>query len=118
MGRFERVANDCSGGLFDRGTYVAPTVVDGLPLDHELFKKELFLPLVVVAPVKNLDEALDEANDTEYGLTAGIFTEDREEITRFFDRIEAGRGLRQPQGWGDNRRLARLPVICRLESVR
>ena len=79
-----------SGGLFDRGTYVAPTVVDGLPLDHVLFKKELFLPLVVVAPVKNLDEALAEANDTEYGLTAGIFTEDREEIATFFDRIEAG----------------------------
>jgi 1-pyrroline-5-carboxylate dehydrogenase len=79
-----------SGGVFDRGTYVAPTVVDGLPLDHDLFKKELFLPFVVVAPVKNLDEALAEANDTEYGLTAGIFSEDREEITRFFDRIEAG----------------------------
>ena len=78
------------GGLFDRGTYVAPTVVDGLPRDHVLFKKELFLPFVVVAPVKNLDEALAEANDTEYGLTAGIFSEDREEIARFFDRIEAG----------------------------
>jgi 1-pyrroline-5-carboxylate dehydrogenase len=60
-------------------------VVDGLPLDHDLFKK-----VVVVAQVKNLDEALAEANDTEYGLTAGIFSEDREEITRFFDRIEAG----------------------------
>lgn len=78
------------GGIFDRGTYVAPTVVDGLPLDHELFKKEIFLPFVVVAPVKDLDEALREANDTEYGLTAGIFTEDREEIARFFDQIEAG----------------------------
>jgi 1-pyrroline-5-carboxylate dehydrogenase len=78
------------GGIFDRGTYVAPTVVDGLSADHELFKRELFLPFLVVAPVKNLDEALDEANDTEYGLTAGIFTEDRQEIAEFFDRIEAG----------------------------
>ena len=79
-----------SGGIFDRGTYVAPTVVDGLPPDHDLFKKELFLPFIVVAPVKDLDEALAEANDTEYGLTAGIFTEDRDEIDTFFDRIEAG----------------------------
>jgi 1-pyrroline-5-carboxylate dehydrogenase len=78
------------GGIFDRGTYVAPTVVDGLSPDHELFKRELFLPFLVVAPVKNLDEALEEANDTEYGLTAGIFTEDRKEIAEFFDRIEAG----------------------------
>jgi 1-pyrroline-5-carboxylate dehydrogenase len=79
-----------SGELFDRGTYVAPTVVDNLPPDHELFKRELFLPFVVVAPVKNFDEAIDLANDTEYGLTAGIFSEDREEIRNFFDRIEAG----------------------------
>jgi 1-pyrroline-5-carboxylate dehydrogenase len=78
------------GGIFDRGTYVAPAVVDGLSPDHELFKKEIFLPFVVVAPVKDLDEALDEANDTDYGLTAGIFTEDKDEIARFFDRIEAG----------------------------
>jgi 1-pyrroline-5-carboxylate dehydrogenase len=78
------------GDLFDRGTYVAPTVVDGLPADHELFRKELFLPFIVVAPVKNLDQALDLANDTEYGLTAGIFSEDKGEIQEFFDRIEAG----------------------------
>jgi 1-pyrroline-5-carboxylate dehydrogenase len=79
-----------TGGLFDRGTYVAPTVVDGLPPDHELFKRELFLPFVVVAPVKDLDEAISLANDTEYGLTAGIFSEDRGEVEAFFDRIEAG----------------------------
>src|SRR5215210_5248339 len=78
------------GGIFDRGTYVAPTVVDGLPLDHALFKKEIFLPFIVVAPVKGLDQAIEEANDTDYGLTAGIFSEDREEIDTFFDRIEAG----------------------------
>ena len=78
------------GGIFDRGTYVAPTVVDGLPADHDLFKRELFLPFLVVAPVKSLDEALEEANDTEYGLCAGIFTEDRAEIDEFFDRIQAG----------------------------
>jgi 1-pyrroline-5-carboxylate dehydrogenase len=78
------------GDIFDRGTYVAPTVVDGLSPDHDLFKTELFLPFIVVAPVKNLDEALAEANDTDYGLTAGIFTEDRGEIDTFFDQIEAG----------------------------
>ena len=79
-----------TGAGFDTGTFVAPTVVDGLPADHELFKRELFLPFVVVAPVESLDEAIELANDTEYGLTAGIFTEDTGEIDRFFDRIEAG----------------------------
>ncbi len=77
-------------GAFARGHFVAPTIVDGLPLDHPFFKEELFLPFLAVAPVDSLDEALREANATEYGLTAGIFTEDRGEIDQFFDRIEAG----------------------------
>ena len=72
------------------GTFVEPTIVDGLPLDHELFHRELFLPFLAVGAVDSLDEALTAANDTEYGLTAGIFTEDGEEIDRFFNTIEAG----------------------------
>ncbi len=79
-----------SGGLFDHGYYVEPTIVDGLPADHPLFTEELFVPITVVAPVLSLDEAIDLANRTEYGLTAGIFTEDDREIQEFFDRIEAG----------------------------
>ncbi len=79
-----------SGGAYDGGAYVAPTVVDGLPVEHELFKRELFLPFVVVAPVDSLDQALRLANATEYGLTAGIFSEDADEVERFFDGIEAG----------------------------
>lgn len=72
------------------GTFVAPTIVDNLPLDNDLFKRELFLPFLAVAPVDNLEQALREANDVEYGLTAGIFTEDQDEIDYFFDNIEAG----------------------------
>jgi len=78
------------GGIYDKGAFVAPTVVDGLPHSHELHHRELFLPVVVVAPFDDFDEAMAYANDTEYGLTAGIFTEDRQEIGRFFDGIEAG----------------------------
>jgi len=74
----------------EKGTFVAPTIVDDLPLDHELFKRELFLPFLAVGQVASLDEALHEANATEYGLTAGIFTEDESEIETFFDRIVAG----------------------------
>lgn len=78
------------GNGLERGTFVAPTIVDGLPLDHDLFKRELFLPFLAVGKVSSLDEALREANATEYGLTAGIFTEDETEIATFFDRIVAG----------------------------
>jgi 1-pyrroline-5-carboxylate dehydrogenase len=64
--------------------------VTGLPTTHRLFRDELFVPFLVVGEVDSLDEALTLANSTEYGLTAGIFSEDRGEIERFLDAIQAG----------------------------
>jgi 1-pyrroline-5-carboxylate dehydrogenase len=77
-------------GDFAHGYFVEPTVIDALPPNHRLFSEELFVPITVIADVGTLDEALELANRTEYGLTAGIFSEDDGEIARFFDRIEAG----------------------------
>jgi 1-pyrroline-5-carboxylate dehydrogenase len=77
-------------GDFAHGWYVEPTVIDGLPTGHPLFAEELFVPITLVADVVSLDEAIELANRTEYGLTAGIFSEDESEIGRFFDRIQAG----------------------------
>jgi len=48
------------------------------------------VPFVAVGKVDSLDEALELANDTEYGLTAGIFTEDKAEQQKFLDTIQAG----------------------------
>ena len=48
------------------------------------------MPFVSLAPVDSLDEALKLANDTEYGLTAGLYSEDQGEIDRFLNEIEAG----------------------------
>jgi len=73
-----------------RGHFAPPVVVDGLPDGHRIWREELFAPLLAVAPVSGLDEAIARANDTEYGLTAGIFSEREGEIRSFFDRIEAG----------------------------
>jgi 1-pyrroline-5-carboxylate dehydrogenase len=78
------------GDGLPKGNYVAPTVVADLPVDHQLFKQELFVPFVVVAPVDSLDEALRLANDTEYGLTAGFDSGDDAEVRRFLERVEAG----------------------------
>ncbi len=77
-------------GEFGRGYFVEPAIVDGLPVAHRLFKDELFVPLLVVAGVASLDEALKLANDTEYGLCAGIYSKDRKELESFFDGIQAG----------------------------
>ncbi|MFX0537339.1 aldehyde dehydrogenase family protein [Ornithinimicrobium sp. Y1847] len=71
------------------GYFVRPTLVSGLPSDDKLFTDELFVPFAVVAPVDSLDEALDLANDTVFGLTAGFFGAE-DEIDTFLDRIEAG----------------------------
>jgi 1-pyrroline-5-carboxylate dehydrogenase len=72
------------------GWYVEPTVVAELPLGHALTRDELFLPFLTVTRVGSLDEALIEANDVVYGLTAGVFSENEAEVERFLDRIEAG----------------------------
>jgi 1-pyrroline-5-carboxylate dehydrogenase len=79
-----------TGDGTERGYFPTPTVVTGLPLTHRLFRDELFVPLLVVGEVDSLDEALAHANETAYGLTAGIFTHDAGEIRHFLDEIQAG----------------------------
>jgi 1-pyrroline-5-carboxylate dehydrogenase len=79
-----------TGPAFASDLYVAPTIVADLPLDHRIWRDELFVPLVAVAPVASLDLAFDLANHTLYGLTAGFFSEDRDEVERFEEAIEAG----------------------------
>ena len=77
-------------GNLKRGYYVEPTVVTGLPSNHRLFKDELFIPFVVVDEFRTLGEALKKANNTEYGLTAGIFSEDKREVQQFLNGIQFG----------------------------
>ncbi len=77
-------------GFMARGFFVEPTVVGRLPAAHRLFQDELFAPFVTVHPVASLDEAIGLANDSLYGLTAGIYSEDRAEVDRFLDRMQAG----------------------------
>jgi len=89
-GRIEVGGEVVRDGDAARGFYPTPTVVTGLPLDHRLFQDELFVPFLVVGEVDSLDEALERANRTAYGLTAGIFSRDRAEIERFLDAIQAG----------------------------
>ena len=76
-------------GDYGRGMFVQPTVVE-VPTDNRLFKEELFVPFMAVAPVDSLDEAIELANDSEYGLTAGFYSEDEAEVNEWLDRIQAG----------------------------
>jgi 1-pyrroline-5-carboxylate dehydrogenase len=74
----------------DTGWFVEPTVVSRLPLGHPLTRDELFLPFLTVVNVPDFDAALAEANAVPYGLTAGVFSRDEDEIDRFLDEIESG----------------------------
>lgn len=77
-------------GELKHGYYVQPTIVAGLPKKHRLFKEEMFVPILCVADYDKFEDAIKLANDTDYGLTAGIFSGRQEEIKEFLDRIEAG----------------------------
>lgn len=78
-----------TGPGFDHGFYVAPTVAK-LPLTSRLFFDEFFLPFLAVGEVDSLDQAVEQANAAEYGLTAGFFSKDQSEVDQFLDTIEAG----------------------------
>jgi len=78
------------GGAFEGGAYLPPTVVADLPADHDLNRRELFLPLLSLQVFDTLDEAIDGANASSLGLAAGIYARDPGELDRFWDRIEAG----------------------------
>jgi 1-pyrroline-5-carboxylate dehydrogenase len=76
-------------GDLARGNYVEPTVANA-PLDSWLWKDELFMPFVTVAKIKTLEEGIGLSNQTELGLTAGLFTGDQADIDEWFSKIQAG----------------------------
>jgi len=79
-----------TGAAFGHGAYLAPTVVADLPPDHDLNRRELFLPLLSLQSFDSLDHAIDDANRSPLGLSAGVYARDPDELERFWDRIEAG----------------------------
>lgn len=84
-------------GTLGNGWFVAPTVA-AAPFDDRLWREEKFLPLLLVGEVESLEQAIDLANASEYGLTAGFYGA-RDEIPVFLDRIEAGvTYVNRPQG--------------------
>jgi 1-pyrroline-5-carboxylate dehydrogenase len=75
---------------YEHGYFVQPTIVTSLPKDHKLITEELFLPFLCIDTYDDFDEAIKLANKSEYGLTAGIFSEDKKQLEEFFEKIQAG----------------------------
>ena len=85
----EKGAKILTGGNREDAFYEA-TVIDNVTPDMDLVQNETFGPIAPIIRVKNLDEAIKIANDTEYGLQAGVFTNDYYAAMRCANEIEAG----------------------------
>jgi acyl-CoA reductase-like NAD-dependent aldehyde dehydrogenase len=74
----------------DGGWYIQPSVVTGLARTSRVMTEEVFGPVAAVTPVDNLEQAIHEANDTPFGLTAALFTSNLHRAFRFADEVRAG----------------------------
>jgi succinate-semialdehyde dehydrogenase/glutarate-semialdehyde dehydrogenase len=78
------------GRIERRGYYFQPTVLTGVTRDMPVFREETFGPVAAVVRVRDGAEALEVANDSEFGLGSAIWTADVERGKRLASRIEAG----------------------------
>jgi alpha-ketoglutaric semialdehyde dehydrogenase len=79
-----------SGDGRERGFYMAPTLIEGAPLDSEIACTELFGPIATLHRVRDFEEALAAANASPYGLTAAIWTASVHRGQEFVARIQSG----------------------------
>ena len=97
-----------SSDLPEEGFYVLPTLFGPVPRDHELAKDEVFGPVLSIIPFESEDEAIEIANETDYGLVAGVWTNDGARQLRvakamncgqvFINGYGAGGGIELPFG--------------------
>ena len=72
------------------GYFIRPTIFTGVRPDMEIFREEIFGPVIAVSEFESLDEALELANSSIYGLSSAIYTSDLRAAKRYIDGIEAG----------------------------
>lgn len=74
----------------DEGFFVAPTLFSGVTKDMTIFKEEIFGPVMALTVVDTYEEALELANDSEFGLSSTIYTNDLNKAFHFIRNIESG----------------------------
>ena len=94
-------------GRCKKGWFIEPTIIEGLNNNAKTNQEEIFGPVVTLIPFDNEEDAIQIANESDYGLSATIWTEDKERATRVSNQVEAGviwvncwlvRDLRTPFG--------------------
>lgn len=78
------------GKEFENGYYVEPTIFENVTNDMTIVQEEIFGPVLCLQKVDSLEDALEKANDTSFGLSASLFTKDIASAFTFVDEIEAG----------------------------
>lgn len=78
------------GPEFEKGFWIEPTIITGLANDAEVCCEEIFGPVMVVIPYKDDADAIRIANDSQYGLTAGVWARDHERALEIGNQLQAG----------------------------
>ncbi|MBN9654554.1 aldehyde dehydrogenase family protein [Halobacillus sp. GSS1] len=78
-----------TGGVRD-GAYYSPTILSHVPSEAKVMSEEIFGPVVIVNPVADLEEAIDQSNAVNYGLHAGIFTNDINQAFKAIRKMDVG----------------------------
>lgn len=79
-----------TGGPFDKGFWIAPTILTGVTNDMAIAREEVFGPVLVVIPYRDDEDAVAIANDSDYGLAASIWTSDNARGLAMAEQIRAG----------------------------
>jgi aldehyde dehydrogenase (NAD+)/betaine-aldehyde dehydrogenase len=82
--------NALNGGVFGEGFFLQPTLIDDVHPDSPLGQEEVFGPVLAVTRFRDIDEAVQFANGTDYGLVAGVWTRDLSTAHRMIREVLAG----------------------------
>ena len=95
--KLELDGRDAKVAGYEKGNFIAPTVFSGVKASHEIYKEEIFGPVLILVSVETLDQAIALINANPYGNGTGIFTQSGAAARKFQNEIDVGQvGINVP----------------------